>query len=70
MKSVLIITTPKNCKSCPLNKCPEWVDQDTRPEGCRLRRLPQKIPQNIYDFECYENGKAAGWNRCLDEIGG
>lgn len=70
MKSVLIIDTPDKCTECPLNKCPEWVDQDTRPEGCRLRRLPRRIEHNEYNFGDYKNGEAAGFNWCLDEIGG
>lgn len=70
MKSVLIIDTPNNCKECPVGKCPAWVDADRRPNDCLLRPLPNPEIGNEYTFEGYENGKVAGFNRCLELIGG
>ena len=70
MKSVIIIDTPTTCKECPLNKCEYWIDADNRPKDCPLRPLPNREVQNIYSFEGYENGKAAGFNWCLEQIGG
>ena len=70
MKSVMIIETPDKCTECPVNKCPEWVDSAAKPAECPLKPLPQREVQNIYSFEGYTNGVAAGFNRCLDMIGG
>lgn len=70
MKSVMIIDTPATCKECKLNHCQAWIDADCRPETCPLRPLPARVTQNIYEFKGYENGKAAGFNWCLEQIGG
>lgn len=70
MKSVAIIDTPDKCIECSLNKCPAWADIGTRPDDCPLKPLPPREVQNIYSFEGYENGRAAGFNYCLDLIGG
>lgn len=68
-KSVLIIDTPGRCTECPVSKCPEWVDGE-RPKECPLKALPPREVQNEYSFEGYQNGRAAGFNYCLDLIGG
>lgn len=70
MKSVAIIDTPDKCIECSLNKCPAWEDIGKRPDDCPLRPLPQREVQNEFSFETYTNGVAAGFNRCLDMIGG
>ena len=70
MKSVLIIDDPSKCTECPVNNCKEWKNTDERPKECPLRPLPQPAVGNIYSFQGYENGKAAGWNRFYEEITG
>lgn len=69
-KSVIVIKTPNNCKECPVNRCKNWVDDETRPKECELRPLPQRETGNIYSFEGYSNGFAAGYNKCLADITG
>ena len=69
MKSVLIIETPNNCQECKYI-CMMHQEGDNRPAECPLRPLPKPAVGNIYSFEGYENGKAAGWNRFYDEITG
>ena len=70
-RSVLIIDTPENCTKCNYGGCPAWDDtKEIRPEGCPLRPLPMPEVCNPYSFEGYENGRAAGFNRCLELIGG
>ena len=69
-KSVLVLDTPINCKECPVSKCSSWVDDETRPADCKLRPLPLKEQCNIYGFEGYVNGRAAGYNKCLSDITG
>ena len=70
MKSVLIIETPENCTGCIYNTCPERSVKENKPEECPLKPLPLPEVCNPYSFEGYTNGHGAGFNRCLELIGG
>lgn len=79
-KSVLVIDTPKNCRSCYLRgftlnlqycrgKLKDIKDTSIKPEWCPLKLLPEKDTKNHFPDE-FEDGYAAGWNGCIDEITG
>ena len=83
MKSVLVIDKPQNCDECDIcyykDKelfCPFvgfLVERDYAEaihDDCPLRDLPSYQVANNYDFECYTNGIAVGWNSCLEKITG
>ena len=49
-----------------------WVDIELGnikiQEGCPLKDMPVREPQNDYNFENYKNGIAVGWNDCVDYL--
>ena len=77
-KSVLVMNTPENCKSCihistfrdfcRIN-CRDIKDTSAKPDWCPLRPLPEKnkAPKVASG---YELGYEDGWNKCLAEIQG
>lgn len=87
-KSVLVIDTPEKCLDCNLcvldmdgsiscyyNKreiCSNVEENNSRPEWCPLRELPNKkeyiIP--IDNVESQKDIIAVGWNACIDAIKG
>ena len=89
MKSVVVIDTPETCKECLFNGF-NWnvcilVDEDideyvnpneTKPEWCQLRPLPEKMPMRdeAVFYLGYMNGKTKylgfneGYNACLEDI--
>lgn len=77
-KSVLVIRTPENCKSCihigtfsdfcRVN-CRDIKDPSVKPDWCPLRLLPEEDYENHYPDE-WEDGYADGWNACIREIMG
>lgn len=44
-------------------------ESESRPDWCPLKLLPEKDTKNYFPDE-FEDGYAAGWNGCIDEIGG
>lgn len=44
-------------------------ESESRPDWCPLKLLPEKDTKNHFPDE-FEDGYAAGWNGCIDEIGG
>jgi hypothetical protein len=44
-------------------------ESESRPDWCPLKLLPEKSTKNHFPDE-FEDGYAAGWNGCIDEIGG
>lgn len=77
-KSVLVIDTPKDCKSCihigmfkyfcRVN-CRDIKDANTKPVWCPLMDLPEKDNGN-YPANTFDAGFAEGRNECIDEITG
>lgn len=77
-KSVLVIDTPVNYKSCIyvrvlaelcIINCRDIKDTSAKPDWCPLRPLPEKnkAPKVASG---YELGYEDGWNKCLAEIQG
>ena len=81
-KSVLVIDTPENCRSCYLQgfmlnlqycrgKLKDIKDTSVKPDWCPLKPLPEKFDnekdRNLGDFEPLFK---IGWNACIDEITG
>ena len=80
MKSVVVIDTPETCKECLFNgfnwnvciltdeDIDEYVNpNETKPDWCPLKPLPQKMPRNeLGNMSLYKSG----WNACIDEIVG
>lgn len=44
-------------------------ESESRPDWCPLKPLPEKDTKNHFPDE-FEDGYAAGWNGCIDEITG
>jgi hypothetical protein len=80
-KSVLVIDTPENCRSCYLRgftlnlqycrgKLKDIKDTSVKPDWCPLKPLPEKkeyiVP--IDNVESYKDIIAVGWNACVNEI--
>ena len=84
-KSVLVIDTPEKCLDCNLcvlymdgsiscyyykkEICSNVGENNSRPEWCPLRELPEEDHENNYPDE-WEDGYTDGWNDCLREIMG
>lgn len=84
-KSVLVMNTPENCKSCihistfrafcRIN-CRDIKDIGTKPDWCPLKPLPEKMKATgLYNCEYFKAGDRPpsykiGWNDCIDEITG
>lgn len=84
-KAVLLMDVPETCLDCNLrvldmdgsiscyyNKreiCSNVEENNSRPEWCPLRELPEEDHENHYPDE-WEDGYADGWNDCLREIAG
>ena len=84
-KSVLVMKTPEKCLDCNLcaldmdgslscyyykkEICSNVGENNSRPEWCPLRELPEEDHENHYPDE-WEDGYADGWNDCLREIMG
>lgn len=77
-KSVLVIDTPENCRSCYLQgfmlnlqycrgKLKDIKDTSVKPDWCPLKPLPEKntTENNMTDYQC---GMVDGRNQCIDEI--
>lgn len=76
-KSVLVMETPEDCRSCYLRKLiRNWSycavkserikDSMVKPDWCPLKPLPKyKSMEKPWE---YEYGKMHGWNACLREI--
>ena len=84
-KSVLVIDTPENCRSCMYIgtfryfcriNCKDIEDASVKPDWCPLKPLPEKMKlTGVYGREYFQsNGKMPsykiGWNDCLREITG
>lgn len=74
-KSVLVMNTPENCKSCihistfyPFCRinCRDIKDTSTKPDWCPLKPLPEKMTGVVQTD--HWNSIKAGWNGCIDEI--
>ena len=84
-KAVLLMNVPEKCLDCNLcvldmdgsiscyyNKreiCSNVGENNSRPEWCPLRELPEEDHENHYLDE-WEDGYTDGWNDCLREIMG
>ena len=81
-KSVLVMETPENCRSCylcgftlNLQYCRAKqgsaiiVDTSVKPDWCPLKPLSEKMDVgNINNI--YNLNRAVGWNACINEITG
>lgn len=78
-KSVLVIDTPENCRSCYLRgftlnlqycrgKLKDIKDTSVKPDWCPLKPLPEKMT-GVAQTDHWNSIKA-GWNGCIDEITG
>ena len=80
-KSVLVIDTPENCRSCYLRgftlnlqycrgKLKDIKDTSIKPDWCPLKLLPEKKSTTapVSNYEVQKNLFADGWNACLREI--
>lgn len=84
-KAVLLMNVPEKCLDCNLcvldmdgsiscyyNKreiCSNVGENNSRPNWCPLKSLPEEDHENHYPDE-WEDGYADGWNDCLREITG
>lgn len=82
-KAALIMDMPESCAMCdsveeqhPRMYCGvPGIGEDVtdyiacRPDLCPLRELPGK-EHNDNEYDEYSDGYDAGWNACLEEIGG
>ena len=84
-KAVLLMDVPEKCLDCNLcvldmdgsiscyyNKreiCSNVGENNSRPEWCPLKSLPEEDHEDHYPNEL-EYGYADGWNDCLREIMG
>ena len=84
-KAVLLMNVTENCLDCNLcvldmdgsiscyyNKreiCSNVGENNSRPEWCPLKSLPEEDHEDHYPNEL-EYGYADGWNDCLREITG
>ena len=84
-KAVLLMNVPEKCLDCNLcvldmdgsiscyyNKreiCSNVGENNSRPEWCPLKSLPEEDHEDHYPNEL-EYGYADGWNDCLREITG
>ena len=84
-KAVLLMNVPEKCLDCNLcvldmdgsiscyyNKreiCSNVGENNSRPNWCPLKSLPEEDHENHYPDE-WEDGYADGWNDCLREIMG
>ena len=84
-KAVLLMNVPEKCLDCNLcvldmdgsiscyyNKreiCSNVGENNSRPEWCPLKSLPEEDHEDHYPNEL-EYGYADGWNDCLREIMG
>lgn len=77
-ESVIVLKTPKTCNECKLSYgLVGWhciltgksVNLMKKPKWCPLRDLPEKDTKSYFPDE-FEDGYAAGWNGCIDEITG
>lgn len=79
-KSVLVIDTPENCRSCYLRgftlnlqycrgKLKDIKDTSVKPDWCPLMDLPEK-DDGDYPSNTFDAGFVEGWNQCIDEITG
>lgn len=82
-KVVLLMNVPEKCLDCNLcvldmdgsiscyyNKreiCSNVGENNSRPNWCPLKSLPEEDHENHYPDEL-EDGYADGWNDCLREI--
>ena len=82
-KSVLVIDTPENCRSCYLQgfmlnlqycrgKLKDIKDTSVKPDWCPLKPLPEKKSTTapVSNYEVQKNLFAAGWNSYIDKITG
>lgn len=78
-KSVLVIDTPEDCRSCYLRgftlnlqycrgKLKDIKDTSVKPDWCPLKPLPEKMT-GVAQTDHWNSIKA-GWNGCIDEITG
>ena len=78
-KSVLVIDTPENCRSCYLRgftlnlqycrgKLKDIKDTSIKPDWCPLKPLPEKMT-GVAQTDHWNSIKE-GWNECIDEITG
>ena len=84
-KAVLLMNVPEKCLDCNLcaldmdgslscyyykkEICSNVGENNSRPEWCPLRELPEEDHENHYPDE-WEDGYTDGWNDCLREIMG
>lgn len=79
-RSILVIDTPENCRSCYLRgftlnlqycrgKLKDIKDVSTKPDWCPLMDLPEK-DNGDYPANTFDAGFVEGWNQCIDEITG
>ena len=84
-KAVLVMNTPKKCLDCNLcvlnmdaslscyyykrEICSNVEENNSRPEWCLLKPLPEKRSSHNTEYE-YDDGYADGWDECIDRITG
>lgn len=81
-KAILVMDMPESCAWCPLGRlfgtagavecnAANKINRNCEsvPDWCPLRPLPEKI-HNDNGYDEYSDGYDAGWNACIDAIGG
>lgn len=79
-KVMFVMDKPESCEKCKLSRClpakgvgicginREHFDDMTKVQDwCPMRDVPEKDNESYYPDE-YQDGFAAGYNFCLDEI--
>lgn len=71
-KSILVIDTPENCRSCKLldRESGKHCSVNFYGQSCPLVNLPQKknIVEQTSRKKMKQNLRAQGFNACIDEI--
>lgn len=79
-KSVLVIDTPENCRSCYLRgftlnlqycrgKLKDIKDTSIKPDWCPLKPLPEKKEEEYWRSKL-SLAWIRGWNTCISKIKG
>ena len=72
-KSILVMDTPSCCNECDVI-CMKYysaiqngdIEILTKPDGCPLKELPQKMEGKEYSL--IKIGEKKGYNACIDDI--
>ena len=77
-KAVLVMDMPDSCYKCPFGNDDAECDvigrpfnqKKEKPDWCPLRPMPEKLKNHYSIDNILQLGEKAGWNACIDAIGG